>query len=733
MLTPFSSRAKEKNKASKKSQGTASAAATNSTTGSGADSATTNTDSSSKEEDDPDVASPPPPTPGEELPEELTKSDSPQDIPPNQQADPQVESPSPALASPPKLHVLTDPTLRPSSASSWKPTQVVETPPDSAVFPSRLSLADIHSQRRGSLPANAFFHPYSTTPTHPPRSIDAWDPPARRRSVDTSLQRLVTHPYAQLARARNGALFGPRSPSLPQPSRQHSLPNRKPLSLQSQRRMLPHHPPPNDYLDMRRASMDPRTLMPNRADGLSPSPSPHSFHPVRASLPDTSLFGTSRRYVPQIPGPLPAPNFTFGAATVSSPCSADDDPPSPDLSSYSFPPKDDVAEDDDVISSFSFESLSRFGSAVSIATSESSVLSNPGFYDIGSAPGELAPDQERRSSWYVNVSLLAWHFVFIFSFHDSGSTHHAQSANVATGLNGAIPPLQSSAPVTTESSTRTVRVPGVNNDPQRKTDDVSPLLTFSPASTAPLDNGSATGSSTPPANVSASHTSELVSPFSAISGKPGLPSGSSLSPQNPELLEQQEQQSLAHIPSLTQIPPSNQQQLMARHQMRAVGGDVSSIFDESTESRIGIAATAPGDSQSMTPVVLTDHKVAGAQSMDKQLKAPPTHDETSLATTRDLAKAQGGYAAQYHDLMGGYCLGVPLAMLDTEPTMHAIGQHAQRQSTVVGCDPMASLAANIDFDGFTANGIATSAPYSAGPSVSGIGVNQPGFEVSFGS
>lgn len=381
-----------------------SAVATGSTTSSSTDSTTPNAESSPNDEDETDTASPPPPTPGEELSEDLFKPDLPSDIPP----DSQVNSPSFPFPSPPKLHLSTDSTHRSSSAGSWKPLPFVEHS-DNHSFPSRPSLADIHSQRRGSLPANAFFHPYSTAPTstHGPRSIDAWDPLARRRSVDTSLQRLVMHPYAQLARARNGALFGPRSPSQAPSPHQHSLPRGKTWPLQPRNTIMPHQPPPTSYLDTRRASMDPRTLMPHRLDGLSPLSRP--LHPVRASLPDTSLFSTSRRYVPQIPGPLPAPNFTFGAATVSSPGSTEYDLPSPDFSSYSFPSRDNGAEDDDAVSvsCLSFETLSRFGSAVSIATSDSSVFSNPGFYGIGSPPGELAPNQ-RRSSWCVTSFNLAF-------------------------------------------------------------------------------------------------------------------------------------------------------------------------------------------------------------------------------------------------------------------------------------------------------------------------------------
>lgn len=357
---------------------------------SSADQTSTGGDASPEDEDETDSASPPA-TPNEDGPFKL---DGPQDVFQNQDTDSRTNPSSPSLGPLSKPHHLTDPAIRPSSASSWKPTALDESLPDSVVFPLRHSLTDLLSQRRGSLPTNALSHPFATTSAHGPRSIDAWGPLARRRSVDTSLQRLVMHPYAHHARARNGTLFGPHSPSLPQSGRQSSLSGKQPVSLQARKSFLSHRGPPSNYLDMRRASIDPRTLMSCRTDGSSPSPSPRPLYAVRASLPDTSLF-TSRRYVTQIPGPLPEPNFTFGAATTSSP--TDDVPPSPDFSSYSFPSREDVAEDDDDVSSFSFGNLSRFGSAVSVATSESSV-----FYDTG----ELPPNQNRRGSWCVKLFTL---------------------------------------------------------------------------------------------------------------------------------------------------------------------------------------------------------------------------------------------------------------------------------------------------------------------------------------
>jgi len=78
----------------------------------------------------------------------------------------QVNSPLFAFPSPPlaKLHPLTNSTYRSSSAGLWKLLPIVETR-NSVAFPSRLSLADMHSQRRGSLPANAFLNLYSSFST----------------------------------------------------------------------------------------------------------------------------------------------------------------------------------------------------------------------------------------------------------------------------------------------------------------------------------------------------------------------------------------------------------------------------------------------------------------------------------------------------------------------------------------------------------------------------------------
>lgn len=544
------------------------------------------------------------------------------------------------------------------------------------------------------------------------------------------LQRLVRNPYAKIARARNVALL-PQSQS----SRQHSLPRKK-SSLR--RPFLPHQPPPNDYLDMRRASMDPLTLMPGRADGLSPSPSPFPLHHVRASLPDTSLYAASRRYVREIPahGPLPLPGFTFGAASVGSP--TDDDPPSPDFSTYSFPAKDDTTnttEDDDVISSFSFGNLSRFGSAVSIATSESSVFSNSGFYDIG----DLAPDQERRSSWYVRPpapSMALCAKVTSILPHDSGSAHHAQLPSVTPGLDGAIPPLQNPAPVTTdgyrdENSMGTVLVPGANLDPQPQADDVSPASTFSsPASTASPDGSPATQSSTPPANVSVSNTTELVSSFSVVSGNPGPPNGGPLRLNSLKPSEQQEQQPLRH--SFTnQTPPPSQQQLANGHQRRAVESDPSFTLDDNPKSRITMI---PGSNQPVTAALLSGANI-GIQSVNEQHKSGPFSRGPSLPATSDPADGQGDYTAQYLDLMDGLNFDTPLAMLNGESATPMAGQGGQRSSGVAGCDTLARLGLDIEVGDFITNNAVTSASASFGPSpaASGITTSQPTFGIAFGS
>ena len=305
------------------------------------------------------------------------------------------QSPSPPTASPPQLHLITD-----SSTFSLNSSPLE--PPDSATFVTRPNVFpgadDFYSHRRGSLPVNAFPPEPSSESPHP----DSFDSLVRRRSIDTSLQRLASNPFASLARAKNSALYGPGfgvSPS----GRHHQL-NHSPYGHLSQRRGLSQLAAMPQHASLRRLSMDSRSVrVPSRLH-LSPSPLPLTPYNavVRASLPDHLFPVTSRQVASPIPGPLPAPGFSFGAASNTSPSSGDSERNSPDsLQSFTFRSEDN--DEDGALSHY--EAYSRFGSIASIATSDSSINSSY-FSELGSAAVDhLATAdvraEDRRSSWYI--------------------------------------------------------------------------------------------------------------------------------------------------------------------------------------------------------------------------------------------------------------------------------------------------------------------------------------------
>lgn len=283
---------------------------------------------------------------------------------------------SSAVPSPPQLHLITDP-----ASPAWQ-NSPVEPPPESGTSQLRPDLFlgnNIYAQRRGSLPVHAL--PQDDESSEP--SVDWHDPLARRRSVDASLQRLASNPYAPLARAKNGAVFGPRF-GVASPGRHHQL-SRVPYGYQTQRHGLPYYPSP--HVNVRHSSMDSRaSRFPPRGPS---SPSPAAISPylaVRASLPDHSLYTvTSRTIASPIPGPLPSPNFSFGAAStpsMASPSSGDSERNSPDsLRSFSF-----TGEDDEEGVSSSYNSYSRFGSTVSIASEASSYYAEIGGPGVEQVP-----------------------------------------------------------------------------------------------------------------------------------------------------------------------------------------------------------------------------------------------------------------------------------------------------------------------------------------------------------
>lgn len=252
---------------------------------------------------------------------------------------------------------------------------------------------DFYSHRRGSLPVNAF----PPEPSSESLQLDGFNPLIRRRSIDTSLQRLASNPFASLARAKNSALYGPGF-GVSIPGRHHHL---TPYSHPSQRRGLSQLAAMPQHASLRRLSMDSRSArVPSRLN-QSPSPSPLTSYNsvVRASLPDHLFPVTSRTVVSPIPGPLPSPSFSFGAASTpsnTSLSSGESERNSPDsLQSFTFH-SDDPDEDG---APSHYEAYSRFGSIASIATSDSSINSSY-FAELGGSAVDLRAE-DRRPSWYI--------------------------------------------------------------------------------------------------------------------------------------------------------------------------------------------------------------------------------------------------------------------------------------------------------------------------------------------
>jgi hypothetical protein len=256
----------------------------------------------------------------------------------------------------------------------------------------------LHGLRRGSLPVISVTSDHSI---HGPQ-LDHLDPLARRRSVDTSLHRLASHPYAHMAIAKNGAIYGSRYPSQLRLSTQpgnmhnHGRPN-----------LLPRSSLPQEFATLtprQRASLDTRGyhFSPLSASPSSSSSSALSMHSTNA-VPDNRRCAIPARTISSpIPGPLPRPDFSFGAPSLTPPTTTSPSPvgvhcDSPDsmptLPSYSLPRQDDPDTEDDGTSA-SYDAFSRFGSIASLTGSESS--STSAYYsDVGS--NGVSPDMRRGS------------------------------------------------------------------------------------------------------------------------------------------------------------------------------------------------------------------------------------------------------------------------------------------------------------------------------------------------
>ncbi|KAH7913485.1 hypothetical protein BJ138DRAFT_1221171 [Hygrophoropsis aurantiaca] len=290
--------------------------------------------------------------------------------------------------------------------SPWQnsPIEAPEHPLHARSQPFDLNIkdSDMLSSRRGSLPVL-----YS----HPAAGPDVGQPSTqleRRQSLDASLYRLNHHPFAGIAKERNN-IYLPRSP----------LSSNQPLTSIGRRspgvipvRTVSHGPSsyPRPSL-MHRASM-PHVFAPSR-HGTIPE-SAHSFtHSNSRGFPENPMYAPSRTVPSPIPGPLPSPNFSFGAPqsaspSIASPSAGDyDNAHSPDVAQVSSPdqtqPPSDLAamqqwtfargsDDHDTEDSASYSGLSRFGSVTSIAGSESSA-----FYSDVSSAAAFDPHGRRSS------------------------------------------------------------------------------------------------------------------------------------------------------------------------------------------------------------------------------------------------------------------------------------------------------------------------------------------------
>jgi hypothetical protein len=290
------------------------------------------------------------------------------------------------------------PPIQSDSSSSWYNPPSPQDDPAFNRQSGSFDLSDSHlvNLRRGSLPA----YPQSPDPHFASHFNGDLDLLGRRRSVDTSLLRLATHPYAQHARARNGAIFGGRfyspqgrftdpSPFYPVGRSPANLHNIRPRQLNSSvHSLVPIHRP-YDF-------GGPTSCVPPSSSSLTP------FHAVRATLPGNNNHHhvmSMRTVSSPLPGPLPSPGFSFGAANSSppqipSPIERDSPDPMPEYP-FSFPRRLDDTDAEDDATSASYDAFSRFGSISSYAGSESSNTS--AYSDVGSCDFPYKSDGRRGS------------------------------------------------------------------------------------------------------------------------------------------------------------------------------------------------------------------------------------------------------------------------------------------------------------------------------------------------
>ncbi|EGN99858.1 hypothetical protein SERLA73DRAFT_72643 [Serpula lacrymans var. lacrymans S7.3] len=359
-------------------------------------------------------------------------SSSPRDISPiheSSSSSTATEVPSPAVDDHYDPQPTQTPEFPPSVPSSPAPDAPAQLAPDSAppswhssptatdlishpvrqTIPEESQDEQLLSIRRGSLPVITRSQSFANG-SHIPPSIDSM---GRRKSMDTSLYRLMHHPFARVAKEKNEALYT-HSP-LSSPSQ----------SLQPMAREATVGPIRNGGTHIA------VPFTPNRPGLAHRASMPHVFVPPRpprasdasmyASHVSARRFSDNRQFVPQrtvsspIPGPLPSPGYSFGnpsSPSATSPCPGELDGGggggemySSDISrlqQWSFPADD---RDEDDVTSTSHGGLSRFSSIASVAGSESSNTS--AFYsDVGSVdPGCYDPNVRRGSCNYIELGM----------------------------------------------------------------------------------------------------------------------------------------------------------------------------------------------------------------------------------------------------------------------------------------------------------------------------------------
>ncbi|KAG2363928.1 hypothetical protein BDR07DRAFT_1483035 [Suillus spraguei] len=265
-------------------------------------------------------------------------------------------------------------------ANSTIPTEV---PPHVRPLPADLTWQDSNdllNTRRGSLPITISMP--STDASQPSSYF-----PDRRKSMDVSLLRLMHHPFARVAKEKNDAIFL-RPPISPAGSSQSMV--RPPSGLggpsiraASYGSSTSYNPYPRPSLAHR--ASEPHVFAPSRSS-LVPEirpPFPSSHVPRRLS--DNRFTMSSRALPSPIPGPLPKPDFQFGAPTSASPPHVSPDAESPgNMHTWAFPRNE---ADQDTEDSYSSTGLSRFGSIASVCGSDTSSATSAIYSDVSSCVG----------------------------------------------------------------------------------------------------------------------------------------------------------------------------------------------------------------------------------------------------------------------------------------------------------------------------------------------------------